>query len=221
MRYFSLLILLILISYSADSSTVAGLKAERTPYRTFDAVKLTKRQKKLLLNGDFFGSSDVETFTGKILHPDKKIEEIKMQKFKMTVAGMHPRTCRFALRKLQLYENYKQYMGFVQASSYEDKTERIYLKVSHSILPIDMVLYFILPRIKKPGVYPFHFDAGFLKDLQGEIHVSEYKNECFFYAFSHWEGPHTGFADTVFEFFSKGMGTMAMKNLFRISGGNR
>ena len=223
MRYLTWIILLILVSYSALAESIKPITPKKGPYYTFDASPLNKKQRSAVLSGEVIANSDVESFKGKILHkkPKRRIEEIEMQKFKFFISGLHPRTCRFALRKLALYENYKQYLGFVENSSYENKAERVYFRISHSILPIDMVLFFILPRIKKPGVYPFMFDAGFLKDLEGEIHVSEYKNKCYFYATADWDGPNTGFSDTLFEFFSKGMGIMAMENLFRISGGNK
>lgn len=220
MRYFCWLILLILVSYSAYAEPSKKPTTPKGPYYTFERAPLSKKQKKIIINGQIFAHSNVTSFTGKILHPKPKpIEDIKMQKLEYYISGLHKRTCRFALRKLALYENYKQYLGFVNNSSYEENNSRVYLRLSHSILPIDMVLYFILPRIKKPGVYPFMFDVGFLKDLKGNIHVSEYKNRCFFYATANWEGPHSGFSNTLFEFFSKGMGELSMENLFRISGG--
>ncbi len=223
MRYLREIILLILISYSAFAKDKLPVTPTKQAYFTFAAVDLKKSQRKAILSGDIIASSDVTSFKGKILHekPKKRIEEIDMQKFDFFIAGLHGRTCRFALKKLALYENYKQYLGFIENSSYAPKDSRVYFRISHSILPIDMVLYFILPRIKRPGIYPFMFDVGFLKDLKGEIHVSEYKKKCFFYATAKWEGPNTGFSDTLFEFFSKGMGIIAMENLFRISGGNK
>lgn len=223
MRHLGIIILLILVSYSSFATDKKPEAPKKGPYYTFDTAALKKNQKKALMEGDILATSEVNSFKGKILYeaPIKKVEEIDMQKFSFRISGLHPRTCRFALKKLALYENYKQYLGFVENSSYGAKDKRVYLKLSHSILPIDMVLFFILPRIKKPGVYPFIFDVGFLKDLKGEIHVSEYKKKCFFYATANWEGPNTGFSDTLFEFFSKGMGIIALENLFRISGGNK
>lgn len=220
MRYLGLIILLILVSYSGFSSEASLNSINRPKYYTFENSPLSKKNRKFILDGDVYARSEVASFTGKILHPKPQpIEKIDMQKFSFFIAGLHKRSCRVALKKLKYYENYKQYLGFVENSSYAEKDERVHFRISHSILPIDMILYFILPRISKPGVYPFKFDVGFLKDLRGQIHVSKYKGKCYFFALANWEGPHTGFSDTLFEFFSKGMGVIAMENLFRISGG--
>lgn len=220
MRYIGWLIPLILVSYSTFGADASINSVKRPTYYTFEASPLTKNNRKMILENEIYARSAVASFTGKILHPKPKpIENIDMQKFSFAIAGLHKKSCRIALKKLKYYENYKQYLGFVENSSYGEKDSRVHLSISHSILPIDMVLYFILPRISKPGVYPFKFDVGFLKDLHGQIHVSKYKNRCYFFAIANWKGPHTGFADSLFEFFSKGMGVIAMENLFRISGG--
>lgn len=214
------LILLVLASYSVQSASISGAPKLKRPYYTMDSSPLTKKQKKFILGGEVYSKSNAESFTRKILHKNPpRIEEADMQRFYFFIAGLHKKSCRIALKKLKYYENYKQYLGFVKSSSYTQENSRVHLRLSHSILPIDMILYFILPRISKPGVYPFEFDVGFLKGLKGQIHVSNYKKRCFFYTTAHWEGPHTGFSDILFEFFSKSLGTMALENLFRISGG--
>jgi hypothetical protein len=221
MRHLSLIIPLILISYSAFG---ADLKSPLSPTKTpfdIDTAGLTKKQKKIILGHEIYAKSEVKNFKKTINNLGPLLTgESEVQSLNFKLAGIHKRSCRFALKKISLYENYKDYMGFIKNSSFNEKTSRIYLNISHLILPIDMVLYFILPRIKKPGVYPFRFDQGFLKDLAGEIHVNPTKNQCFFYVSAQWEGADTGFSNSLFEFFSKGIAILAIENLFRVSGGN-
>lgn len=221
MRYLGSIILLILISYS---SFAKDQKSSQSPIKTpldIDSVSLTKKQKKIIQAHEVYAKSVVKSFKSTVKNLGPLLTgESEVQSLDFKLAGIHKRSCRYALKKISLYENYKDYMGFIKNSSFNEKTSRIYLKISHAILPIDMVLYFILPRIKSEGVYPFIFDKGFLKDLAGEIHVSSIKNQCFFYVSAKWEGPDTGFSDSLFEFFSKGIAVLAIENLFRVSGGN-
>ncbi len=221
MRYLSLIILLILISYSALAQDLkSSISPTNAPF-TIDSAGLTSKQKKIIKDHEIYAKSEVKNHkkSSQIVGPLKTSMQ-KVQSLDFKLAGVHKRSCRYALKKISLYEKYKDYMGFIKNSTYDEKTSRIYLKISHVILPIDMVLYFIIPRIKKPGAYPFVFDKGFLKDLKGKIHVSPLGNECFFYVTANWEGPDTGFSNSLFEFFSKGIAVLAIENLFRVSGGN-
>lgn len=221
MRYLSLIILLILISYSAFPQDLKSAPSPRKAPFTIDTAGLSSKQKKIIKDHEIYAKSEVKDYKKKSFHLGPVISgESEVQSLNFKLSGIHKRSCRYALNKISLYEKYKDYMGFVKNSTYDDKTQRIYLKISHAILPIDMVLFFILPRIKKPGVYPFRFDQGFLRDLHGEIHVSSHEKQCFFYVSANWEGPDTGFSNSLFEFFSKGIAVLAIENLFRVSGGN-
>jgi len=132
-------------------------------------------------------------------------------------AGLHPKSCSFALIKLSRYEDYSKFLSFIKTSAYDEQKQRIILKLSHTLLPFDMGLNFVLPRIKGPGTYPFRFDRGFLKGLKGAIHVSKHKERCLFYSEAHWEGPDSGINNQVFGFFSQALGKIAFERLFRIS----
>ena len=141
----------------------------------------------------------------------------KKQELKFSVTGLHKKSCRFALRKLSQYEIYKNHIGFIKKSRYLEKEGRVDFLLSSLLLPFDMRLNFKIPRIKSPGVYPFLFDQGFLKNLNGVIQVAESKNQCLFHTTASWIGPHSGINDTIFAFFSKALAELAMKNLFRMS----
>jgi hypothetical protein len=221
MRYLLLVIPLILISYSSLAERPKSASVALEAPLSIDTAGLTLRQRKIIIDHEIYGKSEVKSFkkTNQTLGPLLS-GEAKYQSLSFQMSGIHKRSCRYALSKISLYEKYKDYMSFVKSSSYDDRRSRIYLKLSHVLLPIDMVLYFILPRIKEAGVYKFLFDQGFLKGLKGRIHVSPYEKECFFFITANWEGPDTGFSDSLFEFFSKGISVLTIENLFRVSGGN-
>ncbi len=163
---------------------------------------------KKILNGDIYTKSHVEDF---------EIFKQKKQKLDFYIAGLHKKSCSFALKKLSHYESFKDHIGYIKRSSYDDKSERVDFLLSSSLLPYNMTLNFQIPRIRKPGSYHFIFDKGFLRNLKGTITAVEYKNRCLFYTTAHWEGDHSGIPNAIFSFFSKAMSQLAMENLFRIS----
>lgn len=146
----------------------------------------------------------------------KNIEE-KNQSLDYLIIGLHPNSCDSALPRLSLYEKYQDYLGFIKSSRYFEEQQLIDLHLGHALLPFEMGLRFKLPRLKKAGVTRFQFAEGFLKDLRGEIHVSEHKGRCLFISQAKWSGPHTGIAPKIFSFFSTTLSRMAMEGLFRAS----
>jgi hypothetical protein len=148
---------------------------------------------------------------------DKKIDNMAYQTLSVYGAGFHPRSCLFALRKLSLYENYKDYVGIIKESYYDDTTGRVKFFIKSSLLPFSMRMNFKLPRITKAGLYPFTFDKGFLKDLKGHIHVFEQGKRCLLIITTDFEGPETGINNTILEFFSQAVVKLALENLIRIS----
>jgi hypothetical protein len=141
----------------------------------------------------------------------------KEQSMELVVAGMHPRNCTRAMRKLSLYENYKNYMEFVKESTYDDKTQRISLTLDHALLPFPMIVGFKIPRITKEGRYPFTFENGFLKDLKGTVIVKEAGKFCLLGLKTDWQGPQTKIPNVVFETFVQTVGRMGLEHLIRVS----
>ncbi len=141
----------------------------------------------------------------------------KTQSLDYFIAGLHPKNCRIALSKLSQYERFSEFLDFVEKSTYIENQKRIILHLGHTLMPFDMLLDFEIPRIKEPGIYPFRFDKGFLKDLTGEISISEHNNRCLFSTTARWKGPKSRIPDRVFAFFSQALGKNAMETLFRIS----
>lgn len=205
MRNHSLLCLSFLLLFTLKTAVLAGeIDLSVLPYK--------KQLKDKILAGELFAESKV-TSTESIVDGKKK----EIQDLHFTIAGLHPKSCEYALKKLSLYENYSQFLDFVKTSEYDLFTGEIDFLVSHTLLPYDMRLVFKLPRITQPGVYPFSFERGILLNLKGNIHVINYKNRCLFFTKADWSGPHTGFPNLIFEFFSQTLSKITMEKLFRIS----
>ena len=171
-----------------------------------------KKLKEKILGGEIFSESKVKSST---LVENGVMSEI--QELHFTIAGLHPKSCEYALKKLSLYENYSSFLDFVKESRYDEATQGINFLLSHPLLPYEMRLIFKLPRIEKPGVYPFTFDIGILKNLKGNIYAIEHNKRCLFYTKADWEGAHTNFPNIVFELFSQTLSKLTMERLFRIS----
>ncbi|MBC7714480.1 MAG: hypothetical protein H7177_14135 [Rhizobacter sp.] len=160
------------------------------------------------MEGEIFSESHVKSST----IGDKKIQELNF-----SIAGLHEKSCAYALKTLSLYESYSKLLDFVKESTYDEKTEVLNFQLKHALLPYDMRLIFKLPRITKEGQYPFVFEQGILKELKGTIYAINTKNRCLFYSTAAWSGPTTGFPDLIFEFFSQTLARLSMEKLFRIS----
>lgn len=117
------------------------------------------------------------------------------------------------------YEQFQNHIDFIKQSSYQKG--RINLGLSSVFLPFDMTLNFKIPRIKDAGTYPFLFDNGFLRGLEGTIHIQNFeqkKFKCLIGLTANWNGPETRIPDAVFEIFTKTIGQIGLAKLFRISG---
>lgn len=171
-----------------------------------------KNLKEKILGGEIFSESEVKSQT--ISEVGNKTE---IQELHFSIAGLHPKSCTYALKKLSLYENFSQFLDFVKVSRYNEQEKQIDFLLSHALLPYDMRLVFKLPRIDRPGVYPFMFEHGFLKNLKGDIYAINYGNRCLFYTKADWRGPHSGIPNIVFEFFSQTLAKFSMERLFRLS----
>jgi hypothetical protein len=175
---------------------------------SLETLPFNKTIKENILAGEVFAESKVVS-TG-----DRKSG---IQTLRFSIAGLHPRSCEYALKKLSLYESYSKYLDFVKESNYDDAKQEIDFYLDHALLPYSMELIFLLPRVRTVGQYPFKFEIGILKDLTGMIYVGKYKNRCLFYTTANWTGPHTGFPNFIFEIFSQTLSKISMETLFRIS----
>jgi hypothetical protein len=158
-----------------------------------------------LLKGDVIS-------VGKVSSPTKETQQMML-----LLSGVHPRNCNMAMRKLSLYENYSSYMDFIKSSRYDEKKEQVNFVIDHMLLPFPMVLTFKIPRITKAGKYPFTFDHGFLKDLQGTIGVAEIGKFCLLTLKTDWQGPETRIPNFAFEAFIQTVGKLGLEHLIRVS----
>lgn len=172
----------------------------------FDQLPLNKTQKNRVLAKKVVINSEVET-----------VENGKKQSLSFYIVGKHKRSCRFALKKLKRFELYKDFIGIIKSSTYNQSTRDLSITMIPPIIPGKLSLNFKIDRITGKGVYPFTFEKGFLRGLKGEVHVSEHKHRCLFYIRSKWKGTKTRFPDRIIELLSTTVGQLAMEKLFRIS----
>ncbi len=196
MLQLSLTLLLILNNFTLAYAT-EPIEIMNTP--------LSSSIQKNLIKNIIFSKTEVESLPN------------NQQKLDFNLAGLHLKSCKISLSTLSQYENYEKYLELVKKSYYDEKTQTLKFFLQAYILPFKMILEFKLPRINKPGLYHFQFLKGFLKGLKGKIHVSQYKNRCFFYSTAKWKGPDSGIFDFIFEFFASTLAKMSMEKLFIIS----
>lgn len=172
---------------------------------------------------DSFSKLKVQTKISKLFSQNKNYIHSKVvsdkyyQSLSLTAGGPHPKSCQKAFRKLSRYESYKEFLSFVKKSEYNDDNQYVSFLFSSSFLPFDMSLEFKIPRIKRPGNYPFIFEKGFLKGLKGNIYVEEVKKQCVIFVTADWKGKKTTIPNLAFELFVDTLAHIAIKNLFRIS----
>ena len=151
-----------------------------------------------------------------VIRADIKTKK-ETQSLQYYAAGLHPRTCQKALRKISLYESYKDFISFITESRYDEKNKIIYLLFEHKLMPYPLSLRFTIPRITHGGLYPFSFNHGLLSGLKGKIQVSHHGQQCLMEVTATWRGPSTKINDLVFETFAITLGKLGIKKIFRIS----
>lgn len=168
-------------------------------------ISLTESQKKIFASGDILSQADVES-------PSEK-----EQKLALFVAGVHPRNCVRAMRKISLYENYSSFIDFIKKSEYNNSTQQLTFTIDHTLLPYAMIMSFKLPRINGVGTYPFVFEHGFLKDLKGEIGVQNLDKFCVLTLKANWQGKDSGLPNLALEMFAQTLSKMGLEHLIRLS----
>lgn len=157
-----------------------------------------------------------EVYTKSIVDDHQETKE-KQQSLKFFITGLHSKNCSLALKKLSLFEQYKNLVDFIKESNYDENKNRVYFLLDSKLLPMKMSLSFNIPRIEKPGIYPFSFDQGIFTNLHGKIHAYEYKNKCLIFSEAQWRGKHTGFPNIMVEMFSETLSKISMETMFRLT----
>ena len=135
----------------------------------------------------------------------------------MKAVSFHPKTCKKALRKLQLLENYSEWIDFIKISKYNDKTKLLTIFADHMLLPYPMIVHINVERPTKPGIYKFSFPTGIFTGLAGTFHITEINHQCLLFAKSYWSGTPTSIPDLVIELFSEGLAKLGGDILIRKS----
>lgn len=191
-----IIFLIFLFSFSALSKD--------TELKNFYAPRweLTNRSIEYLIKGEILADATVSS-------------KDKAQEFKMQVAAVHPKPCRKVLRKLAMLEKFKDWIGFIKSSKYDEKNRLWTLKANHTLLPYPMLVHIILDRPKSTGKYPFTFPTGIFTGLKGHFIIKKYKNKCAFYATSYWKGKDTKLPNFIIELFSETLTKIGGEIVFR------
>ncbi len=168
-------------------------------------ITLTDSQKKLFSSGDILSTATVTSPTE------------KTQSLKLFVAGVHPRNCVRAMRKISLYESYDKFIDFIKESKYDPQSTQLSLTIDHTLLPYTMIMSFKLQRITGVGEYKFMFEHGFLKDLQGTIGVQNLDKFCVLTLKADWNGPDSHLPNIALEIFAQTLSKLGLEHLIRLS----
>ena len=166
--------------------------------------RLNSTQKQHLKDGKILSEATVES------------DDIN-QYFFMQGMAMHKKGCTKVLRKLSVLENYKDWISFIKRSDYNEKSRLLTLRADHVLLPYPMIIFIIVDRPTKPGLYPFIFPTGLFKDLAGFFEVAEVEGRCIVYTESKWTGPKTKIPNIVIEMFSEALSKKGGEILMRKS----
>lgn len=166
--------------------------------------KLNSAQKTALIEGEVLSDATVNS------------DDIN-QHFFLHGMAMHKKGCRKVLRKLSVFENYKEWISFIERSDYVEKNNLLTLKADHLLLPYPMIVFIIVDRPTKPGIYPFLFPIGLFKNLSGFFEVKEINGRCIVYTESKWSGPKTKIPNLAIEVFSEALSIKGAEILMRKS----
>jgi hypothetical protein len=179
-------------------------------------LKLTnfnKKHVKMAYDGEIQAISKVKSFN----KLDNKDSSIKHQKLEFKMIGVHPNKCRKALRKISLYEEYSDFIGFIKKVSFSESRKRLSFHINHTLMPYPMVLQINIGRVSGPGVYPYSFAKGIFSGLKGNIVIKDYKKRCLISINNKWSGKHTKIPNLVIEIFSQTLMRIGMEKVFRFS----
>ena len=154
---------------------------------------------------------------GKILSEATVESDDINQHFFLQGMAMHKRDCTRVLRKLSVLENYKDWISFIKRSDYNEESRLLTLKADHVLLPYPMIVFIVVDRPSKPGLYPFVFPTGLFKDLAGFFEIKEIGGRCVVYTESKWSGPKTNIPNIVVEMFSEALSKKGAEILMRKS----
>ena len=184
----------------------------------YSGVLFAKDQKLQDFYKDYWALTDKSIeylYEGKILADAQVESKDKKQSFKLNVAALYPKACHKVLRKLKMFESYKDWISFITKSTYSEPNQLLTVRAEHPLLPYPMIVHIIVKRPTKPGEYPFVFPTGIFTGLKGKFIIKEHKKTCAFYAESYWKGKDTNIPDFAIELFSETLTKLGGELLFR------
>ena len=158
------------------------------------------------------------------IYSDSKVYNLKNEQvFEHFSTGFHSKTCSKSLRKLAMYEEYKNMISFIKTSTYNKKRKLLTLKADHFLLPFPMIVDVIVGELNGPGVYPFRFPTGMFKGLKGKltIHQNVDKKRCLYFVRTYWKGPQSRIPNKILEFFSSALTKKGAEVMFRMTSHNK
>jgi hypothetical protein len=144
-------------------------------------------------------------------------EEKNFQSFKVYGLGYHKRTCKSAMRKLSVYENYPNYLSIINKTTYDENKKIANFLISPPLLSKDIDVFIKIERIKGQGHHPFQFISGSFTGLEGSIDLTDFKDRCLFHISAYWSGPHSEIPGPILKLFLEAIVKMGLENLFRVS----
>ncbi len=190
--------------FSARASSQTSISSLRKYYQKKDIY--SKSLVRRIKDGHVVSSATVEL--------DQKN---RWQSLEFYVTGLNDSSCRKTLRKTRQYEEFKNYFSYVKKSDYNEANKNIYLFIESKLLPVPMILDFKISRVDAPGTYPYTFEKGVLKGLQGTITVLKHGRSCMVFSDGKWKGTPTKFASTIIEIFTETLSKISLERLFRLS----
>lgn len=139
------------------------------------------------------------------------------QSFNMKAMALHPKSCLKALRKIQRFDLYPEWISFIKKAKYNEQKSLLTLSADHILMPFPMTVEILTKKPKAPGVYQFSFPSGMYKGLKGTYTIKEINHRCLFYAQGEWQGKKSRVPNMILELFTQTLTKIAGKILIRKS----
>jgi hypothetical protein len=167
--------------------------------------KISDMAYQAILKGEILAEAQVDNDSGK-----------KTQSFAMQGIVIHEKKCQRVLPKMAQYENYDEWIDYINHSTYDEKKQLWTVKADHVLLPYPMVVHIVIPRLNRVGVYDYYFPTGIFKGLKGKVHLEDFNGNCLLFAKSFWQGKDTGIPNVVIDVFAETLTQIGGKKLKRI-----
>lgn len=186
---------------------------------TFDLKNYMEEKK-------FYSRTNLEYLRdGKVIaHSEANDPKPKTQSLVHYVAGIHKKTCTDSAQTLGKYEEYKNYIPYLEKSEYDGKKIHMILNAK-TIIPLLPEKYFKfditveIDRIKGPGAYKYVMGLGIFQGLHGFVTLTEMPDKkCLYHINADWEGQDTGLPNLMVKMLTEAISKKGFEKLFTVSG---